>query len=217
MRESNQEKFLRVLEQASGPLCDDCVTMAGGFRRRQIVHQQAEKCFGLGKVDRRHGVACSRCGGLKKSSWLVAEGSEIHPDLMPEPPASVWKPSVFVPAEFEVLAREKISELFCVRLTYGTVGQVPGVFDFASADGQVVGEAKYLGLATDMEQVFALINARVWLMEKTGAKYRFLVFGKDMRAPRLWLDRYGSLLTGTDVYFLSDAGELAQLNGSGGD
>ena len=58
---------------------------------------------------------------------------------------------------------------------------------------------------------FSLIAEHVWLLEKTAAPVKFLVFGNDSEVPRLWLARYGKLLSDITFYYLSDDGELTIL------
>jgi hypothetical protein len=48
-------------------------------------------------------------------------------------------------------------------------------------------------------------------LEKTRAPVTFLVFGNDRQVPRLWLERYGALVSGVTSYFLSDDGHLELL------
>ncbi|AFV22358.1 hypothetical protein Mpsy_0145 [Methanolobus psychrophilus R15] len=48
---------------------------------------------------------------------------------------------------------------------------------------------------------FATIAEHVWLLEKTGAKHKFLIFGNDKRVPQEWLRRYGELVDGVDFFF----------------
>jgi hypothetical protein len=58
---------------------------------------------------------------------------------------------------------------------------------------------------------FSVIAEHVWLLEKTQAARRFLVFGNDARVPRLWLERYGHLAAGVTFFFLHDDGRLDAL------
>lgn len=59
---------------------------------------------------------------------------------------------------------------------------------------------------------FATIAEYVWLLEKTNAEHKFLVFGNDRRVPEWWLERYGNLLNGVDFYFLDKDSILHLLN-----
>ncbi len=43
------------------------------------------------------------------------------------------------------------------------------------------------------------------------AAQRFLVFGNDIRVPRLWLERYGHLAAGVTFFFLHDGERLEVL------
>ena len=118
------------------------------------------------------------------------------------------------PRAFEDLARAVMSKHFGVSLA---PGQVPGMhkeWDMLSPDGEIVGDAKYFTLVRGQRlppAKFSNIAEHVWLLEKTGAPTTFLVFGNDRQVPELWLQRYGSLVSGIDFYFLADDGELESL------
>jgi hypothetical protein len=97
---------------------------------------------------------------------------------------------------------------------------VPGVrktFDFVSADGRVIGDAKFYTLVAGSRlppAKFSGIAEYVWLLGQTAAEHRFLIFGNDRRVSEEWLKRYGSHLAGIEFYFLDAAGELHLLRGS---
>jgi hypothetical protein len=118
------------------------------------------------------------------------------------------------PRAFEDLARTVMSKHFGVPLV---PGQVPGVhkeWDMVSADGDIVGDAKYFTLVHGQRlppAKFSVIAEHVWLLEKTGAPLTFLVFGNDRQVPEFWLQRYGSLVSGVSFYFLADDGTLEVL------
>lgn len=86
-----------------------------------------------------------------------------------------------------------------------------------SPDGNIVGDAKYYTLVRGKRlppAKFSIIAEHVWLLEKTGAPTTFLVFGNERDVPMLWLERYGSLVSGVAFYFLTDNGGLEQIAGS---
>jgi len=117
--------------------------------------------------------------------------------------------------DFEAFARVKLSEHFGVLLRASEVPRVPKRFDMVSPDYRVVGDAKYLAMVRG-ERIppaeFSLIAEHVWLLEKTAiAEKKFLVFGNDIRVPRLWLQKYGHLVDKVEFYFLDNNGELARL------
>jgi hypothetical protein len=118
------------------------------------------------------------------------------------------------PRAFEDLARTVMSKHFGVPLA---PGQVPGVhkeWDMVSANGDLVGDAKYFTLVHGQRlppAKFSNIAEHIWLLEKTGAPTTFLVFGNDRQVPELWLQRYGSLVSGVSFYFLTDEGTLEIL------
>jgi len=123
------------------------------------------------------------------------------------------------PGDFEVLARRVMSAHFDMPLEARQPPGIPKKFDLVSKDGRIVGDAKYFTLVGGHRlppAKFSIIVEHVWLLEKTAAPVRFLVFGNDPEVPRLWLARYGELASGISFYFLSDAGELTRLAGTNG-
>lgn len=116
--------------------------------------------------------------------------------------------------EFEQLARQVMGRHFAVPLVEASVPGVPKRFDMVSDDFEVVGDAKYYTMVCGKalpSAKFATIAEHVWLLEKTNAKQRFLVFGNDMEVPVRWLKRYGELVSSVMFFFLGDSGELTQL------
>jgi len=120
------------------------------------------------------------------------------------------------PRVFEDLARSVMSKHFGVSLRPGQVPGVPQEFDLVSPDRSIVGDAKYFTLVRGQHlppAKFSVIAEHVWLLEKTGAPTKFLVFGNDRQVPVLWLQRYGSLADAIAFYFLMDDGNLEHLAG----
>ncbi len=118
------------------------------------------------------------------------------------------------PREFETQAREIMSAHFGSKLSESLVDGVPKRFDYVSQDGSIVGDAKYYTMVGGERlppAKFATIAEHVWLLEKSRADQKFLVFGNDRRVPKLWLDRYGHLVTDVDFYFLEEGDSLEQL------
>ncbi len=115
---------------------------------------------------------------------------------------------------FEALAREQMSQRFGVALTERQVPGVPKKFDMVSPDGSVIGDAKFLTLVNGLRlppAKFMEIAGHVWLLERTAARQRFLVFGNQRRVSEWWLQKYGTLVRGVEFYFLADDGSLEQL------
>jgi len=115
---------------------------------------------------------------------------------------------------FEQLAQQKMSDHFEVSLVPGEVPGVPKKFDLVSLDKSIVGDAKYFTLVHGQRlppAKFSVIAEHVWLLEKTSARIKFLVFGNDRHVPELWLKRYGKLVSGVAFYFLENDGTLELL------
>lgn len=117
-------------------------------------------------------------------------------------------------AQFEDLARQVFGRRFGVPLRPGQVAGVPKLFDLVSPDGEIVGDAKYYTLVNGQHlppAKFSIIAEHVWLLEKTQARYKLLVFGNDIEVPKRWLARYGHLRGDVAFYFLADEGEIIEL------
>ena len=113
--------------------------------------------------------------------------------------------SSVTPAGFETLACEAVEKLFSKKFQKDHVQGVPKKFDLVSEDHTAVGDAKYYTMVRGQSlppAKFSVIAEHVWLLEKTKAAKRFLIFGNDRRVPTEWLRRYGHLLYGVDFYFL---------------
>jgi hypothetical protein len=118
------------------------------------------------------------------------------------------------PSGFEQLARQRFGELFAAHFHVGSVRGVPKKFDLMDEEKGFVGDAKYFTMVGGSRlppAKFSVIAEHVWLLEKTGARRKFLVFGNDRRVPDEWLRRYGHLAANVEFYFMTDAGEIRRL------
>lgn len=123
-------------------------------------------------------------------------------------------PTVSGAQEFEAEARKRMSEFFGVELSPGEYPNVPKKFDMVSPDRSIVGDAKYYTLVRGSQippAKFSAISEHVWLLEKTNAKTKFLVFGNDKRVPKEWLARYGHLATDVEFFFLDPQTGVVRL------
>jgi len=118
-------------------------------------------------------------------------------------------------AEFEALARRIMGSYFGTEWRRDALGRLPKRFDMVSFDGRIVGDAKYYQLVNRISlppAKFATIAEHVWLLEKTEAEIRFLVFGNQIEVPRLWLAIYGPFAKAVRFFFLDDNRPLEQLS-----
>jgi hypothetical protein len=117
--------------------------------------------------------------------------------------------------EFEDTAREIMSEYFNTALTSVEVPGIPKKFDMVSEDKKIVGDAKYFTLVRGVAippAKFSVIAEHIWLLEKTKAEKKFLVFGNDRRVPIKWLEKYGRLVEEeVFFFFINENGELEYL------
>jgi hypothetical protein len=169
------------------------------LKRRRLIQarqQGREWCFWVDESTKKAPMI------QKKSSKRIAQDHAEN------------KNGVLSPYDFEKLARSVMSIHFDVPLV---AGEIPGVhkeFDLVSADQNIVGDAKYYTLVHGKRlppTKFATIAEHVWLLEKTKADHRFLVFGNQRAVPAMWLERYGHLIQHVKFFFLSDDGKLEEL------
>lgn len=116
---------------------------------------------------------------------------------------------------FESRARVAMSAEYQTPLSERALPGVPKRFDFVSADGSVVGDAKYYDLVRGLDTPpakYSVIAEHVWLLERTCARSKFLVFGNNRLVPERWLRKYGHLVAGVEFWFLDDNGVLERLS-----
>ena len=119
--------------------------------------------------------------------------------------------------EFEEFARRAMSKHLNVELASRKVIGHPKHFDMVSNDGAVVGDAKFLTLVHGKglpPAKFMEISGHVWLLERTPALRRFLVFGNQRRVAEWWLEKYGHLARTVEFYFLDGTGLIELLSPS---
>jgi len=126
------------------------------------------------------------------------------------------KPSAkFVKARnFESFARKVMSKHFGVKLAPRKLPGWPKLFDMASSDGTIVGEAIFMaetGKAKAPPGKLSYITEKVWMLEKTSAETKFIVFGGDATPAKEWLRKYGKFVDKVQFYVIADNGELLRL------
>jgi len=137
--------------------------------------------------------------------------------LAPQPLAASIAPKLdekLTPSEFEDKARRAMEQHYGEPLHVGKCDGVPKAFDLVSPDKSIVGDAKYYTLVGGVSlppAKYATIAEYVWLLEKTKATHKFLVFGNEYRVPQGWVKKYGHLALGVDFFFLHSDGRLEQL------
>lgn len=179
---------------------------ATGIEPHQQVYMITQDLKFKGKIESR------RLG----REWVFFVGES--PDKLLQSPGRA-APSTPLPklnaAQFEDLARQVFSQRFGAPLQPGQVKGVPKLFDLVSPDGDIVGDAKYYTLVNGQHlppAKFSIIAEHVWLLEKTQATQKILVFGNDIEVPKRWLARYGHLRGDVAFYFLTDEGDILELD-----
>jgi len=217
----NREKILSFLQAREESLCDDCLSIVARVRPRQQVNQITNRLKAERQIQRVKDV-CGRCADFKwvnRSLDVAANPQETRSAEeavkreMPAPDEAGERIGL-PPSRFEDLARIKFGELFAASFRPGSAEGVPKVFDLVDMQKELVGDAKYLTMVRGSRlppAKFSVIAEHVWLLEKTRAKKKFLVFGNDERVPRRWLAKYGHLAGGVEFYFMTDGGEIRKL------
>ena len=99
----------------------------------------------------------------------------------------------FTPNTFSLFAQVNMSAYYNKELTSRKKEEWPKYFDLVSSDFQIVGDSKFIspGKKTYIQSSkLSAITEQVWLLEKIGAKIKFLVFAEE-QVPRGWLNKYG--------------------------
>ncbi|MCJ7510877.1 MAG: hypothetical protein MUP14_08340 [Dehalococcoidia bacterium] len=173
------------------------------------------------EISRSHGL-CSQCGESFKLVNRVARGgaapgespSAAGPTRTAAAPDEAGGAAGLGLPQFEELARLKFGELFQASFRVGSVRGVPEKFDLVDEQKGFVGDAKYLTMVRGRgvpPATFSVVAEHVWLLEKTRAKKKFMVFGNDERVPQQWLAEYGHLVGDVEFYFMTDGGEIRRL------
>jgi hypothetical protein len=216
MAKTNKERILDYLWSIAPDYADNAQTReATGISSHQQVYMLTQELMYSGLIR----------GEQRGREWVFwADESPSAQFASPGRPtggeaaARAW--GQLSPAAFEDLARAAMGRHLGVSLARGQVPGVPKEWDMVSADGRVVGDAKYFTLVGGQRlppAKFSIIAEHVWLLEKTGAQTVFLVFGNDRHVPELWLERYGSLVSGVFFYYLADDGTLDLLQEGAGE
>ena len=112
-------------------------------------------------------------------------------------------------ASFEGIARRYFSDLWGKDLASGSVavgGAVPKQFDFVSADGRFVGDARWYKNIRSPAAKWSTISEYVWLLQRVSADKTFIVFGHDPEVPERYLQRFRPLVGPVEFYFLNATG-----------
>ena len=215
MAKTNRDRVLEYLRSiAPESATNSQIREATGIEPHQQIFQLTRELMEAGLIQGVQGMRAN------KNEWAfrIDDSSAARPvssaraSLRQKPARAGGE---LTPRSFEQLAHSVMSMHLGVPLTAGEVTGVPKKFDMISPDGDTVGDAKYFTLVRGERlppAKFSNISEHVWLLEKTGASIKFLVFGNDRRVPLLWLERYGNLVADVDFYFLTDEGELEQLS-----
>jgi hypothetical protein len=199
-----KERVFRYIQQQSGK----GVTNAELHHELGLSHHQT--AFYATHSLREEGLIDGMM--IQHEWWFYPVDSTIpHPLFNTMQTAS---PESMTARQFEHFARMKMSEHFNTHLDVRLVQPPNKRFDLVSEDESIIGDAKYYTLVRGSRlppAKFAVIAEHVWLLEKTDAQHKFLVFGNDRRVPQMWLAKYGPCVSDVVFYFLTPQGAIEQL------
>jgi len=115
---------------------------------------------------------------------------------------------------FEIHARRLLETHYGQSLPRGSVTGIPKTWDYCSPDGSVVGDAKsftMVGGDRYPPAKMSVIAEYIWLLSKTKAIQKFLVFGSDRRVCELWLSKHSHLIDDIQFWFLAGDGTLENI------
>jgi|GEM_PF-651327 len=193
-----QQKLLRFMQERSPESVTNQDIAVALDRSPNHIYQETS-------LLERRGILRSEKEGKTKHYYLA------EPELIYQS-----RKKSLTPSAFEDLARQLFSDHFGVQLEPSKIDGVPKTFDLVSEDGGVVGDAKYYTMVKGHSlppAKFSTIAEYVWLLEKTAARERFLVFGNDRRVPEEWLKRYGTLVGDVQFFFVTADAKIEALNG----
>jgi hypothetical protein len=205
---TNREKILRHLQfifPEDATISE--IEAATGVSPHAQVYQKTQELL---KAELITGIQIKRTWHFKAKSGL---GQSVS--FTPEKPADATKQSKQSYQQFETFARKIFSEKFVISLRPGSTRKVSKQWDMISEDKTIIGDAKYYTLVGGSRMPpakFATIAEHVWLLEKIDAKIKFLVFGNQIEVPKMWLNKYGNLVSNVRFYFLNQAGKIDQLH-----
>lgn len=207
MGKTNKEKLLDYLWSiAPNGASNSQIRTAIGSNSHQSIYMLTQELMGQGVIEAKRPGREWIFYANESAEVQLASPGRIYPTSKTE--------NNLTPQKFENLARYIMGKYFGTPLHEREIPGVPKRFDMVSKDGRIVGDAKYYTLVQGHRlppAKFSVIAEHVWLLEKTNAKKKFLVFGNDIEVPRLWLARYGKLVKAIAFYFLSDSGDLTDL------
>lgn len=207
---THKERILAFLAERRGLWFDDDeISRTLNIQPRQQVNALCRQLHDYGRIRREQ-------RGTKYHSSALSQVESVAVSAVHESaPAPFVKPEQPLTAvQFEALATQVMAAHYKSPLAQGRVPGVPKRFDLVSPDQQIVGDAKFYTLVKGKglpPAKFSVIAEHVWLLERTTATHRFLVFGNDRRVPEQWLKRYGHLVRDVAFFFLTEAGDLERL------
>jgi hypothetical protein len=208
---SNRDRVLDFLRRAghAGATNEEILSHTG-IRPHQQVFAITRDLLSQGSIK---GIRA----GKEWRFWITSQASPKARSESTEvaPTQEIRLKSELTPLDFERKALAAMNEALGTRLAPGQLPGVPKRFDYVSEDRSIVGDAKFYTLVNGERlppAKFSIIAEHVWLLEKTNARRKFLVFGNDRRVPEQWLRKYGNLVSGVEFFFVGQTGEAIRLN-----
>jgi hypothetical protein len=177
--------------------------------------------FQIIKLLTSYGMIVSERGHFRENEWAysVRPGQNTALEMIPQARvgAATRVEIVHEPEEdplvieYERLAAAAAGHHFGIPFQKSVPVVVPKMFSLVSAGGEVIGETVYFSPSESENQIrirFSLITENVWLLEKTKARRKFLIFNSHRDVLLDWLGRFGHLVNLIEFYLLNENGQL---------
>lgn len=125
------------------------------------------------------------------------------------------KESVKEAKDFEEKARPIVEKYFDVKLEEREVKICEGLtrkFDLVSDDEEWIGDMKYYRMVPIPAAKYSTIAEYVWLLQKTKAKHKFIVFGNSEELPKKWYSRYHGILDDVQLWFIDNEETMRKVS-----
>ncbi len=136
-----------------------------------------------------------------------------EPEEVPKAPL-IRDSYLYYHSEFEEVVAKSLGRLFGVEFGPSSDQAHPREFAFASSDGRLLGDIIYGTMVAGRglsKAKYSEISETVWLLEKSPAETRFVVFGHQIQVPEFWLQKYGHVPSDVWIFFCDHLGILTRL------
>lgn len=133
----------------------------------------------------------------------------------PKDSSTIIKNSLKEAKDFEVRARPIVERYFNVQLFERAVKiseNFTKKFDLVSEDEEWIGDMKYYRMIPTPAAKYSTIAEYVWLLQRTKAKHKFIVFGNSEELPKKWYNKHHELLDDVEFWFIDSKNAMKRIS-----